>query len=63
MREFAGQVNRVASMLLNGRIETDVARTYAALARTVAQTVSVEVTRSRFLKREPMLEFEYPDDE
>lgn len=34
------------------------ARTYSAVARTVAQAMSTEVTRARFLKEEPDLDFD-----
>lgn len=57
VKEFASQVNEVATLVLNGELDIDQARTYASLARVVAQTVSVEVTRSRFLKEIPDLEF------
>lgn len=33
----------------------DVARTYASLTRVLAQSISVEVTRSRFIKQVPDL--------
>lgn len=60
MREFAAQANMVATDLLNGEIDIDSARTYSSLARGVAQMMSINVTRARFLKEEPVLEF---DDE
>lgn len=60
VREFAAQANSVATDLLNGEMNLDVARTYSSLARGVAQMMSIEVTRARFLKTEPVLEF---DDE
>ena len=60
VREFAAQANAVATNLLNGEMNLDVARTYSSLARGVAQMMSIEVTRARFLKTEPVLEF---DDE
>lgn len=55
--EFAAQARSVATMVLNNGIDIDVARLYSAVARTVAQALSVEVTRSRFLRREPDLRF------
>jgi len=54
-REFAGQANAVATMLLNGQLDMELARTYANLARTVAQAMSTEVTRARFLETLPDL--------
>lgn len=58
VREFAAQANQVATMILNGQIDMDVAKGYATLARVVAQSASIEVTRARFLKREPDLSLE-----
>lgn len=58
VREFAAQANDVATMILNGEIDMEQARGYASLARVVAQAASVEVTRARFLKREPDLSLE-----
>jgi hypothetical protein len=39
-------------------MDIDRARAFSSLARTIAQTVSAEVTRSRFLQNEPDLTFE-----
>lgn len=55
-REFAAQANAVATMVLNGEMNLDAARTYSSVARTVAQALSSEVSRSRFLQAEPSLE-------
>ena len=43
-------------MVLNGEMNLDAARTYSSVARTVAQALSSEVSRSRFLQAEPSLE-------
>jgi hypothetical protein len=43
--EFAAQANAVATLLLNGEIDVDTARTYSSVARTVAQAMSTEVSR------------------
>jgi hypothetical protein len=53
VREFAAQVNHVATMVLNDEIDPDKARIYNSSARVVAQSLSSDVTRSRFLKEEP----------
>jgi hypothetical protein len=53
--EFAAQANAVATMVLNGDIELEMARTYSAVARTVAQAMSTEVSRARFIQSEPSL--------
>lgn len=60
VREFAGQVNSVATSVLNEEMDIDQARVYASLARVISQTVSAEVTRARFLKQEPDLTLEPP---
>ncbi len=66
VREFASQANAVASAILNGEIDLDTARAYSAVARTVAQAVTSEVVRARFLKAMPDLDFvdmsEEPDE-
>jgi len=56
VREFAAQANAVATMVLNGTMDLDAARTYSSVARTVAQAMSTEVSRSRFLATEPSLD-------
>ena len=61
IRQFASQTNSVATMVLNGEIDMDVARAYATLARVVAQSVSIEVSRSRFLKEAPDLSLDDDD--
>ncbi len=55
VKEFASQASAVATMILNDEISVEKGQSYASLARVVAQTVSSEVTRSRFLKEEPDL--------
>jgi hypothetical protein len=54
-------VNDVTTKFLNGELEIETVRAYAALARVVSQTLSVQVTHSRFVKQEPNLSLE-PDD-
>lgn len=54
-RELAAQISAVATMVLNNEIDIDAARTYSALTRNVAQLLSAEVQRARFLKCEPDL--------
>jgi hypothetical protein len=62
VKQFAGQVNKIATMVLNGEIDLDHARVYAGLARTVAQSISLEVTRARFLQTVPDLQLEYDEE-
>lgn len=61
VREFAAQANEVATMMLNGDLDIDTARAYSSIARGIAQMMSINVTRARFLKTEPVLDFD--DDE
>jgi hypothetical protein len=56
--EFAAQANAVATLLLNGEMDIETARTYSAVARTVAQAMSTEVSRARFVQSEPALELD-----
>lgn len=58
IKQFAIQANKVATMVLNGDIDMETARTFATLARVVAQATSIEVTKARFLKESPDLELE-----
>lgn len=62
VREFASQVNQIASAVLNGEIDLERARVYSGLARTVAQAMSTEVSRARFLAQVPDLTFEEETD-
>lgn len=64
LREFAAQTtNAVATAVLNGSVpDLDPVRVYAGLARTVAQAMSTEVQRARFLGKEPDLRFDPGED-
>ena len=53
---FAAQANQVATAILNGEVDLDVARTYASVARTVAQAMNTEVNRARLYETLPDLE-------
>jgi hypothetical protein len=56
----------VATMLLNGEIDLDTARSYSGIARTVAQAAAQETMRARMLQGEPDLSFGddvYDDEE
>jgi hypothetical protein len=59
---FAAQANRVATMILNGEIDLDMARTYSGVARTMAQVLSAEVYRARFLQQAPDLSLDDDDE-
>ena len=62
VRGFAAQANDVATRVLNGEIDLEIARTYSSVARTIAQSMSIEVTRARFLKELPDLSLESDDE-
>lgn len=54
--DLASQANVVSTLLLNGSINLETARTYSALLRGVAQLVSVEVATARLTHRRPSLD-------
>jgi hypothetical protein len=54
--EFAAQASDVATRVLNGTMDLDTARVYGAVARTVAQAMTTEVQRARFLREAPDLQ-------
>jgi hypothetical protein len=58
VRQFTSQANAVATKLLNGKLDLEVAKTYSALARTVAQTITAEVQRARAARSVPNLDFD-----
>jgi hypothetical protein len=58
VREFTSQVNAVASKVLNGQLGLETARTYSSLARVVAQTVTAEANKARFMRHAPDLSFD-----
>lgn len=55
VRELAAQVNQTATRVLNGEIDLETARVYSAMTRNVAQLVTAEVQKARFLRKEPDL--------
>lgn len=63
VKEFAAQANRVATMILEGTIDLDIARVYSSVARTVSQSMSIEVQRARASKERPDLDFGAQKDE
>ena len=58
LNEFTSQVLSVSTMLLNGKIDMELARTYSSLARTISQSITASLVRARLMKEEPDLEFE-----
>lgn len=62
VRQFASQANLVATAILNGKIDLETARAYSSVARTVAQAITAETTRARFLKTAPDLDFDTEEE-
>jgi hypothetical protein len=61
VRQFVSQVNDIATAILNGDLtdeQLERVRIYAGLTRVVAQGMTTEVQRARFLKAAPDLTFE-----
>lgn len=58
VRGLATQANKIATGLLNEEVDLEKAKAYSALVRSVAQMMSIEVARARFLRSEPVLDFE-----
>ena len=52
-RQLASQATAVATKLLNGELDLETARAYGTMTRSIAQMLSVEVTKARFLDKEP----------
>jgi len=67
VREFAAQTNAIATAVLNGDVPEgpalDSVRLYSQLARTIAQSMSTEVQRARFLGKAPDLRFEIEEED
>ena len=62
VKQFAGQINDVATRVLNGEIDMEQARVYSGLVRTVAQSISLEVSKARFLQEAPDLRLDDGDE-
>jgi hypothetical protein len=61
VKEFAAQANQVATMILEGTINLETAKVYSSVARTVSQSMSIEVQRARASKEKPDLDFSVPE--
>jgi hypothetical protein len=58
VRELAAQATTIATMLLNDKVDLELARTYAGITRVVCQAMALEVSRSRFLRSTPDLDLD-----
>ena len=63
VQEFTAQVNDVATLILNGKIDLEQARAYSSLVRTVTQAMSVELGAARLEKRRAKLVLAGSDNE
>lgn len=61
--QLAAQANAVATALLNGTIDLEVARAYGTIARTSAQAMGIEVQTGRFLKTPSSLDLSWETEE
>ncbi len=58
------QINRIATAILNAEIQDiDSIRLYSNLTRTLAQTISAQATRARFLREAPDLRLDTEDED
>lgn len=58
VKKLAEQVNEIAMLVLNDRIDLDKARTYSALVRGVGQLMSIEMFKARQMKTMPNTDFQ-----
>lgn len=55
VKELASQATEVATMILNGSINRESAKSYSAIVRSIAQLMSAETSRARMQKEAPDL--------
>jgi hypothetical protein len=60
-REWAAQLNSIATGVLNGTIDLDEAKIVSSISRSAAQLLTAEVQRARFLQIEPDLSLEFDE--
>lgn len=60
-REWAAQLNLIATAVLNGTIDLEEAKLVSSLSRSAAQLLTAEVQKARFLQIEPDLSLEFED--
>ena len=61
-KDWAAQINAIATAVLNHEIDLEEARLVSALSRSAAQLLTAEVQRARFLQIEPDLNLEFADE-
>lgn len=57
VKEFISQANALATLFLNGEVDVETVRQYSAVSRTIAQSLTNETARARFLKMQPDMTF------
>lgn len=55
LSELTSQVNAVSTMLLNGEIPLETARTYSGMVGSTARLLSTEVRKAQMQKNSPQL--------
>lgn len=60
-REWAAQLNSIATGVLNGTIDLEEAKVVSSISRSAAQLLTAEVQRARFLQIEPDLSLEFDE--
>lgn len=58
IKQFAAQINQVATMILNEEIPIETAYAYSRLTRNFAHIITTETAKNRFLKKQTDLELE-----
>lgn len=58
-REWAAQLNHLATSVLNGTVDLEQAKVVSSISRSAAQLLTAEVQRARFLQIEPDLSLEF----
>jgi hypothetical protein len=60
-REWAAQLNSIATGVLNGTVDLEEAKIVSSISRSAAQLLTAEVQRARFLQIEPDLSLEFAE--
>ena len=60
-KEWAAQLNMIATGVMNGTVDLDTAKVVSSISRSAAQLLTAEVQRARFLQIEPDLNLEIAD--
>jgi hypothetical protein len=61
-REWAAQLNHLATSVLNGTVDLEEAKVVSSISRSAAQLLTAEVQRARFLQIEPDLSLVFDEN-